>query len=644
MTLAFLESAVDADNPLYPVTPMRLAFFVRQALARAARPAGIATATVYEEVWARREELAERFEDGLDEYRREEADADAEESTWRVVEWTCGVVMGAAGLTLFAVGGSVASSWSRHERISLGMWVAGAVAGGLLFLAVPVRRLTWAAQHRIDRRRTRTYRKLITGDLTEEIAAMVDEILHRDDERLRGALLHQMRAPSLVEFGSTAVVRSGSFEEVQALIAGHVTSAVGVAGSRGAGKTTLLRLLCEGDPDLWRPEWIGVYLPAPMNPKESEFVKVIYGAVVRAVILRRGVPLPERGRVRVRRRSNSDVDWALATLDGITGSRSRQWVRKGGLARWGVSAELSGQVTWTERDLSRADWVEDFRGFVRGHRVRGGAPILIAVDELDKVADSEKAIEVINGIKDLFHIEGVHFVVSVSDDALRRFAARGIPVRDAFDTAFDTVIEVGRLRAEESYELLRQRARRFPYPAALFCHAWSGGLPRDLVRTARACITAQAHANAPIAVADLVHTIIRRDVTEVIDAAVRRRQDGGPGSRIEDLLALRRLLEDDAEPPHRQLAVRNPQEPGDDGLEASLEAFLDIATAISEYYSAPRTSEEWTAGIRSGEFLRHAELLAGAKAALAVHPSEAAWRLARAEERIGRSVSGGSGH
>lgn len=70
---------------------------------------------------------------------------------------------------------------------------------------------------------------------------------------------------------------------------------------------------------------------------------------------------------------------------------------------------------------------------------------------------------------------------------------------------------------------------------------------------------------------------------------------------------------------------------------------LDIAGAISEYYSAPRDSEHWARGIKSGEFLRHADRLAEAKAALAMHPSEAVWKLAQARDRIGLSTTGSGG-
>jgi hypothetical protein len=48
----------------------------------------------------------------------------------------------------------------------------------------------------------------------------------------------------------------------------------------------------------------------------------------------------------------------------------------------------------------------------------------------------------VNGLKDLCHVTDTHFVVSVSEDALDSFALRGVPVRDVFDSSFDTVMRI----------------------------------------------------------------------------------------------------------------------------------------------------------------------------------------------------------
>ena len=107
---------------------------------------------------------------------------------------------------------------------------------------------------------------------------------------------------------------------------------------------------------------------------------------------------------------------------------------------------------------------------------------------LDKIADGNQAIELINGLKDLFHIRNTHFLVSVSQDALISFALRGVPVRDVFDSSFDQVVRLKPFTPADSTELLSRRVIRFPIAAALLCHVVSGGLPRELIRTARSCV------------------------------------------------------------------------------------------------------------------------------------------------------------
>ena len=68
--------------------------------------------------------------------------------------------------------------------------------------------------------------------------------------------------------------------------------------------------------------------------------------------------------------------------------------------------------------------------------------ITIAIDELDKFADPVQAHEFVNEVKTVFGVNSCVFLVSVSDDALASFERRGIPVRDALDSAFAAMIAV----------------------------------------------------------------------------------------------------------------------------------------------------------------------------------------------------------
>jgi DNA polymerase III delta prime subunit len=160
-----------------------------------------------------------------------------------------------------------------------------------------------------------------------------------------------------------------------------------------------------------------------------------------------------------------------------------------------LSVPLRGEVGWTrsrqraEQQLTHPEIVEDFRDFAEwSARVLTGAGVIermvIAIDELDKISQADKAHEFINDIKGIFGVNGCVFLVSVSDDAIAAFERRGIPVRDAFDSAFSEMVRMDGFMLEESKRWLGRRLLGVPEQFSYLCHCMSGGIPRDLRRTA----------------------------------------------------------------------------------------------------------------------------------------------------------------
>ncbi|WP_440106217.1 hypothetical protein [Streptosporangium sp. H16] len=154
----------------------------------------------------------------------------------------------------------------------------------------------------------------------------------------------------------------------------------------------------------------------------------------------------------------------------------------------GVDGQVSASVTHDEQPLSYPELVEHFRSFTR--RVAEfvharGDNVFIGVDELDKIGSADQAERFLNEIKGIFGVPHVYFMISVSDDALMAFERRGIPLRDAFDSSFDEIVRVGLLSYVESRRLLYRRVIGLSEPYVALCHAMSGGLARDLIRSAR---------------------------------------------------------------------------------------------------------------------------------------------------------------
>jgi hypothetical protein len=149
---------------------------------------------------------------------------------------------------------------------------------------------------------------------------------------------------------------------------------------------------------------------------------------------------------------------------------------------------LSFTSSRAEQPRSYPEVVGEFRGFARSVAAdvhANGHSVFIGIDELDKIGKPEQAEQFLNEIKGIFGIPHVYFMVSVSDDALSAFERRGLPLRDAFDSSFDEIIEVDPLTYPESRRLLYRRVIGLTEPFVALCHCLSGGLARDLIRAAR---------------------------------------------------------------------------------------------------------------------------------------------------------------
>jgi hypothetical protein len=177
-------------------------------------------------------------------------------------------------------------------------------------------------------------------------------------------------------------------------------------------------------------------------------------------------------------------------------------------------------VTRKRRERSQPELVADFRDMLTWFsRDRDDAQrFVVFIDELDKLAEISHLTEAVNGIKDLMHIPGVHFVVSVSVDALVQFEQRGMAARDAFDSTFDTVFRMRPLTLDESQSILAGRVANFPAVLSHCCHVWSGGLARDLLRTARRCVEIHRRDRD---VARIMPTAVTDDLLALIDNALR---------------------------------------------------------------------------------------------------------------------------
>jgi hypothetical protein len=145
-----------------------------------------------------------------------------------------------------------------------------------------------------------------------------------------------------------------------------------------------------------------------------------------------------------------------------------------------------------ERPSTLPELVESYREFAEQVATwlhsRRRARLLICIDEVDRISKAEDAEAFINDIKAIFGVKYCVYLVTVSEEALAGFERRVVRLRPALDSAFDEVLRLDVFTVGQSLELLRRHVVGFSDIFISLCHCLAGGIPRDLVREARALL------------------------------------------------------------------------------------------------------------------------------------------------------------
>jgi hypothetical protein len=179
-----------------------------------------------------------------------------------------------------------------------------------------------------------------------------------------------------------------------------------------------------------------------------------------------------------------------------------------------IGTTVSRQLA--EQQLTLPELVDQYRNFAHRAAQRWRAEhgeagrLVVGIDEVDKIRDADKAERFVNDIKAVFGSPHCLYLVSVSEEALVGFQQRVPSVRTAFDSAFDEVLRVDHLTFADVRELLRRRIAGISDPFIALCFALSGGLPRDVLRKARALV--EVRSGGPSTLVDLSAALIARDL------------------------------------------------------------------------------------------------------------------------------------
>jgi hypothetical protein len=384
--------------------------------------------------------------------------------------------------------------------------------------------------------------------------------------------------PRLVERSEPRrLVASEAMDRIRTITESMREGSLGVSGPRGAGKTTVVRYFCDDTyhavaaphagaigaiPAQDEPE-LRLVISAPVDYQPRDFILHLFislaetmldGALAQQPAGRhamawprwpnhppgspvwrglgltsaadRQAPMEERSRrlladLRYLRTYSTGWSTSVAPASAVIGigrSRGRQFAEQ--------------PFTLPELVARYREYSEDVAVWWRS-RHAGQGRVLIGIDEVDKILDGERAERFLNDIKAVFGVPGCLYLVSLSEDALAVFARRALSIRRAFDSAFDELVAVPPMTYRNSEELLIKRVAGLPRPFVALCHVLAGGLPRDLLRAARALINA-ARSDKETTLPDLARTLVRRELDSLRQASLSRLA-ACPGAR--DLLS-----------------------------------------------------------------------------------------------------------
>lgn len=333
----------------------------------------------------------------------------------------------------------------------------------------------------------------------------------------RSAMLNDGVLPALrAELGGTRIVpgtelafgdarslrRGGSLISHQPVPAGRELAelvdtldggSVALAGPRGSGKTNLLRAFCRG---AYRRQGqaadLSVLVAAPVDYVPREFVLHLYAQACHAVLahLRETAPGAVRRRWRIRHDERLQLARSaqrglrdIAYVQTLTGETSGKFGFRG--------AELAHKraTSLTGRPPTFPEVVDDFRGFVGAvARTLDPVRVVIAIDEIDRIGAGEPARRFLNEIKAVFDVPGCYYLMSVSTEAQHDFELAGMGLRSVFDSSFDEVVRVDYLDFQLARGLISRSVDGLPEVFVALAYAFSGGLARQLTRSARAIV------------------------------------------------------------------------------------------------------------------------------------------------------------
>jgi Cdc6-like AAA superfamily ATPase len=395
----------------------------------------------------------------------------------------------------------------------------------LLGISLAVRWIMWRRQRAaLMRTVPEAYQQWIEVLRNEVLRPFVMEKRNEQDERLFNTWIGGQVPPGLIEGTEPKrLVVTEAMTQISATARNIHSGSLGISGPRGVGKSTILQFFgSEQDTD------IRLVVSAPVDYQPQEFIIHLFSQLCRTFLHNPADLSPIAAETR---RHLEELKYLRTYTTNWSASLTPTTFFN--LARAGAKERA-------EQPFTLPELVADFREYSARvatwqRSVREGGRLIIGIDEVDKIQDSDRAEEFLNDIKAIFGVPGCLYIVSLSEDALASFARRAPAIRSAFDSAFDEIVSVGPMTYKQSEQLLFKRIAGVPRPFIALCYVLAGGLPRDLVRAARALIDVTPAQNEK-SLPETTHALVKRELESLRQASIRQlAENAGPGSLLAGL-------------------------------------------------------------------------------------------------------------
>ncbi|WP_246101045.1 P-loop NTPase fold protein [Streptomyces cyaneus] len=337
----------------------------------------------------------------------------------------------------------------------------------------------------------------------QALLSFVRELISQRAGRLFSTVLAISDAPGLRQLRADREhVATRADRQLAMISAGMESGSIALSGPRGVGKTQLLRNFCKVDKGK-----LSLVEPVPVLFDRREFMLHLFYKLCDLVI-KEGL-----GTAQEAERHKRSIRYLQTQSDEAALSA--------GWRSWNLSAKRASSLA--EQPQTYPEIVDALKKFLGAtalelRKEKKPRRLVIGIDELDRIEPAVSAHTFLNELKAVFDIPNCLFVLSVSDEALRDAELAPVGRRDAFDSAIDEVVRVEPLDQKRAERLLARRVTRLPIPFAALFYCLSGGMPRDLLRTARAAI-AYVSQDQPRSLTYLTGKLVEREVDRIANAA-----------------------------------------------------------------------------------------------------------------------------